>query len=139
MLSDFQGGNRDLAGAGHQAISSPLFHLKDEIALQIGGHCDRNSRSDIGETRAASDRNRKAEISLAFLSFSQYRLDPVQVTQMARYLDTVYVSGWQCSSTASSTNEPGPDLAGKLPHSIFLAARIVSVLPKLELTWHDNP
>src|SRR6201989_1186088 len=33
------------------------------------------------------------------------------VTQMAKYLDTVYVSGWQCSSTASSTNEPGPDLA----------------------------
>ncbi len=26
-------------------------------------------------------------------------------------LATVYVSGWQCSSTASSTNEPGPDLA----------------------------
>ncbi|KAL5482821.1 ICL1 [Sanghuangporus weigelae] len=38
-------------------------------------------------------------------------LDPVQVTQMAKYLETVYVSGWQTSSTASSTNEPGPDLA----------------------------
>ena len=38
-------------------------------------------------------------------------LDPVMVTQMAKYLNTVYVSGWQCSSTASSTNEPGPDLA----------------------------
>ncbi|CZR68807.1 probable Isocitrate lyase [Phialocephala subalpina] len=38
-------------------------------------------------------------------------MDPVQVTQMAKYLDTVYVSGWQCSSTASSTNEPSPDLA----------------------------
>ncbi|SCV01498.1 LAMI_0G11870g1_1 [Lachancea mirantina] len=38
-------------------------------------------------------------------------LDPVQVTQMAQYLDTVYVSGWQCSSTASTSNEPGPDLA----------------------------
>ena len=33
------------------------------------------------------------------------------VTQMAKYLDTVYVSGWQCSSTASSSDEPGPDLA----------------------------
>ena len=31
---------------------------------------------------------------------------------MAKYLETVYVSGWQASSTASSTNEPGPDLAG---------------------------
>lgn len=51
-------------------------------------------------------------------------LDPVQVIQMGKYLDTIYVSGWQCSSTASSTNgnsthalmvlillEPGPDLA----------------------------
>ncbi|CCK72774.1 isocitrate lyase 1 KNAG_0L01540 [Huiozyma naganishii CBS 8797] len=38
-------------------------------------------------------------------------LDPVQVTQMAKYLDTIYVSGWQCSSTASTSNEPGPDLA----------------------------
>jgi isocitrate lyase len=30
---------------------------------------------------------------------------------MAKYLETIYVSGWQSSSTASSTNEPGPDLA----------------------------
>jgi isocitrate lyase len=33
------------------------------------------------------------------------------VAQMAKYLETVYVSGWQCSSTASTSNEPGPDLA----------------------------
>jgi len=38
-------------------------------------------------------------------------LDVVQLTQMAKYLETVYVSGWQSSSTASSSNEPGPDLA----------------------------
>jgi len=38
-------------------------------------------------------------------------LDTVQVTQMAKYLTTIYVSGWQCSSTASTSNEPGPDLA----------------------------
>lgn len=38
-------------------------------------------------------------------------LDPIQVIQMAKYLTTIYVSGWQCSSTASTTNEPGPDLA----------------------------
>lgn len=30
---------------------------------------------------------------------------------MAKYLDTVYVSGWQSSSTASTSNEPSPDLA----------------------------
>ena len=44
-------------------------------------------------------------------SFTYGCLDPVMVTQMAKYLDTVYVSGWQSSSTASSTDEPGPDLA----------------------------
>lgn len=38
-------------------------------------------------------------------------LDPVQVIQMAKYLSTIYVSGWQCSSTASTSNDPGPDLA----------------------------
>jgi isocitrate lyase len=38
-------------------------------------------------------------------------LDPVQVVQMAPYMTSIYVSGWQSSSTASTTNEPGPDLA----------------------------
>lgn len=38
-------------------------------------------------------------------------LDPVQVAMMAKYSDTIYVSGWQCSSTHTTTNEPGPDLA----------------------------
>jgi isocitrate lyase len=38
-------------------------------------------------------------------------LDPVQVTQMAPHVSTIYVSGWQCSSTASTSNEPGPDFA----------------------------
>lgn len=44
-------------------------------------------------------------------SFTFGALDPVQVTQMAKYLDSIYVSGWQCSSTASTSNEPSPDLA----------------------------
>lgn len=44
-------------------------------------------------------------------SFTYGCLDPVMITQMAKYLDTVYVSGWQSSSTASTSNEPGPDLA----------------------------
>ena len=38
-------------------------------------------------------------------------LDPVQLVEMAPHLSTVYVSGWQSSSTASTSNEPGPDLA----------------------------
>jgi len=44
-------------------------------------------------------------------SFTYGCLDPTMLTQMAKYLDTVYMSGWQCSSTASSTHEPSPDLA----------------------------
>ncbi|KAL2118444.1 hypothetical protein VTJ04DRAFT_8104 [Mycothermus thermophilus] len=44
-------------------------------------------------------------------SYTYGCLEPTAVTQMAKYLDTVYVSGWQSSSTASSTDEPGPDLA----------------------------
>jgi isocitrate lyase len=51
------------------------------------------------------------EIKNNDVSFTYGCLDPVMVTQMAKYLDTVYVSGWQASSTASSTDEPGPDLA----------------------------
>merc|ERR1719163_198683 len=38
-------------------------------------------------------------------------LDPVQVVEMAPYLSTVYVSGWQSSSTAITSNESGPDVA----------------------------
>jgi isocitrate lyase len=39
-------------------------------------------------------------------------LDPVQVVQMAEAgLTSVYISGWQSSSTAATSNEPGPDLA----------------------------
>ncbi|KAF1774464.1 Isocitrate lyase/phosphorylmutase, conserved site [Phytophthora cactorum] len=38
-------------------------------------------------------------------------LDTIQVTQMAKHLSSVYVSGWQSSSTASTSNEPGPDVA----------------------------
>ena len=51
-------------------------------------------------------------VSHPYSDATDFRLDPVQLTQMAKYLETVYVSGWQCSSTASSSLEPGPDLAG---------------------------
>ncbi|KAM3514644.1 hypothetical protein MY11210_001750 [Beauveria gryllotalpidicola] len=44
-------------------------------------------------------------------SFTYGCLEPTMLTQMVKYLDTVYVSGWQSSSTASSSDEPGPDLA----------------------------
>ncbi|KAK8442884.1 isocitrate lyase 1 [Candidozyma auris] len=44
-------------------------------------------------------------------SFTFGALDPIHVSQMAKYVDSIYVSGWQCSSTASTSNEPSPDLA----------------------------
>ncbi|TFJ86014.1 hypothetical protein NSK_002834 [Nannochloropsis salina CCMP1776] len=44
-------------------------------------------------------------------SYTFGALDPVQVVQMAPHVSTIYVSGWQCSSTASTSNEPGPDFA----------------------------
>merc|ERR1711939_1245404 len=47
--------------------------------------------------RLLSDKARNGDTSHTYGA-----LDPVQVTQMAKYLDTVYVSGWQSSSTASS-------------------------------------
>lgn len=45
------------------------------------------------------------------VSFTFGALDPIHISQMAKYLDSIYVSGWQCSSTASTSNEPSPDLA----------------------------
>ena len=38
-------------------------------------------------------------------------LDTIQVVQMAKHITSVYVSGWQSSSTASTSNEPGPAVA----------------------------
>ncbi|KAI5287266.1 isocitrate lyase 1 [Ascosphaera aggregata] len=45
------------------------------------------------------------------VSYTYGCLEPTMLTQMVKYLDTIYVSGWQSSSTASSTDEPSPDLA----------------------------
>ena len=37
-------------------------------------------------------------------------IDPVQMTQMARYLQAVYISGWAASSVLTTgNNEVGPD------------------------------
>jgi isocitrate lyase len=38
-------------------------------------------------------------------------IDPVQMTQMARHQEVVYISGWVCSSVLTTgNNEVGPDL-----------------------------
>ena len=72
-------------------------------------------------------------------SYTYGCLDAVMVTQMAKYLDTVYVSGWQCSSTASSTNEPGPDLADyPMVKNLLMSTRPEDCLCMLMDfgTWH---
>ncbi|KAH8929004.1 isocitrate lyase [Atractiella rhizophila] len=48
-------------------------------------------------------------------------LDPVQITQMAKFLETVYVSGWQSSSTARMLdNYPYNTVPNKVEH-LFMA------------------
>lgn len=55
-----------------------------------------------------------------------------QVVQMAKYLQTIYVSGWQSSSTASTSNEPGPDIADypmdTVPRKVRVPGRCTRVL-----------
>lgn len=102
--------NREFMGSdrfrGKQRPYTPM-----QVALYQG------TQSDMKEYHAAAMatkmyeklRNHQANKTCSFTFGS---LDPVQVTQMAEAgIDTVYVSGWQCSSTASTSNEPGPDLA----------------------------
>jgi isocitrate lyase len=68
------------------------------------------------------------------------------LTQMAKYLDTVYVSGWQSSSTASASDEPGPDLADypyvrSLPCPMILktnTTRLPSQTKFPTSSWHNS-
>lgn len=60
-------------------------------------------------------------------SYTYGCLEPTMVTQMAKYLDTVYVSGWQSSSTASASDEPGPDLADYPYVSFCLHLKTISI------------
>ncbi|GMI42841.1 hypothetical protein TeGR_g5431 [Tetraparma gracilis] len=73
-----------------------------------------------GTFATAYPSNRSAKKLYALLTALQARggyshtygaLDPVQVITMAPHLTSIYISGWQCSSTASTSNEPGPDFA----------------------------
>jgi len=65
--------------------------------------------SEISEKLYAMMRKHQSE---GTCSHTFGALDPVQVVEMANAgLTSVYVSGWQSSSTASTSNEPGPDVA----------------------------
>ena len=67
-------------------------------------------------------------------------LDPVQAATMAPKLTSIYVSGWQCSSTSSSSNEPGPDFAD-YPYDTVLTQRGFRTFPNFNLRrrrLHDH-
>jgi len=64
-------------------------------------------------------------------------IDPVQMTQMARNQEVVYVSGWAASSVLTTgNNEVGPDLG-----CVFPLTRVRPVLKFLgkRLSLHDCP
>ena len=87
---------------------------RNYTALDVA--CLRNSAGTL-ETSFSNMQSKKLYSLLSKLykvggySHTFGSLDPVQVIQMAPHLSSIYVSGWQCSSTASTTNEPGPDFA----------------------------
>ena len=43
-------------------------------------------------------------------------IDPVQMTQQAPNQEVLYISGWACSSTLTTTNEVSPDF-GDYPYN----------------------
>jgi isocitrate lyase len=43
-------------------------------------------------------------------------IDPVQMTQQAQHQEVLYISGWACSSTLTTTNEVSPDF-GDYPYN----------------------
>ena len=57
-------------------------------------------------------------------------IDPVQMTQMARYQDVVYISGWAASSLlTTANNEVGPDLGlAVFPHFCDLSDAILEII-----------
>ena len=105
------------------SLTFPLFLPSLPISLAMDVACLRPSADARGNLRVApkASFSHRQSIKLYSLLRSLYQrqgyshtfgaLDPIQVVQMAPHLSTIYVSGWQCSSTASSTNEPGPDVA----------------------------
>lgn len=78
-----------------------VANLRPSIPMYYpGNHCSKKLFAMLKEAHP------KGEFHQTFGA-----LDPVQVANLAKYISTIYVSGWQCSSTASVTNEPGPDFA----------------------------
>ncbi|XP_068669513.1 isocitrate lyase [Aristolochia californica] len=88
-------------------LTRRLYTARDVVALRG------NLKQSYGSNEMAKKlwRTLKTHQTNGTASRTFGALDPVQVAMMGKYLDSIYVSGWQCSSTHTSTNEPGPDLA----------------------------
>lgn len=93
--------------SGRFKLTRRPYSARDVVSLR--GHLKQSYASD--ELAKKLWRTLKTHQANGTTSRTFGALDPVQVTMMAKHLDTIYVSGWQCSSTHTSTNEPGPDLA----------------------------
>jgi isocitrate lyase len=88
----------------------------DVICLRPSGEARAGARQAPGVAFSSQQSDKLWKLLVSLQQCRGYShtfgaLDPVQVIQMAPHLSTIYVSGWQCSSTASTTNEPGPDFA----------------------------
>ncbi|KAK6918891.1 Isocitrate lyase [Dillenia turbinata] len=65
-------------------------------------------------------------------------LDPVQVAKMAEYLDSISVSGWECSST-HTTNEPGLTLQTTLMTLSLIRLNTFSLLNNTMTESKERP
>ncbi|KAJ8609048.1 hypothetical protein MRB53_039317 [Persea americana] len=110
--ADFQQQVQELkqwwASPRYEGIVRP--YTAEEIASKRGSRLARNVPASnalsekLFKTLVEHDKNKTSSRTFG-------ALDPIHVAQMAKHVDSVYVSGWQCSSTASTSNEPGPDIA----------------------------
>lgn len=82
------------------------YKPEDVVALRGTMQCKGSVGMDKKLFQLFKNLSEKKACSMTFGA-----LDPVQVVQMAKYVSTIYISGWQSSSTASTSNEPGPDIA----------------------------
>ncbi|CAN0131923.1 unnamed protein product [Pylaiella littoralis] len=94
-------------GSPRFRFTSRPFSAEDVVSLR--GTLPETYASDIQARKLWELLEKKHAVGEFSHTFGA--LDPVQVIEMAPHLETIYVSGWQCSSTASSSNEPGPDFA----------------------------
>merc|ERR1719192_2928205 len=84
------------------------YTAKDVVSLQ--GTYDMHYHPSEGQSKKLYKMLRENQ-KAGTVSHTFGALDPVQVIEMAPYVETIYISGWQSSSTAATNNMAGPDVA----------------------------